>query len=72
MEKINCSECGKEHDETTGGCCWVDCECDSEICGRCGSVNIGKLDMGEDDDEAQYWCCNICNDCGLSGCGECI
>jgi len=71
-KKIKCLTCGREHDETTCNCCWIDCECGAVICGSCGSANLVDMDMDEDDDEAQYWCCRECGDCGLTGCAMCI
>lgn len=70
MKTIKCSKCGKEHNETTSSCCWINCECDNQICGRCGSANIRVMDP--EDDDAQYWCCKQCEDCGLEGCAMCI
>jgi hypothetical protein len=72
MSKINCKVCGKEHEQTTCNCCWIDCDCGSSICGQCGSTNLVEMEMDPEDDEAQYWCCKKCEDCGLEGCGWCI
>jgi hypothetical protein len=72
---INCCNCGKEHKESTKNCCWKNCKCGIEICGRCGSVDIrdgiedGRFD---ENDESGYWCNKYCKDCGLEGCGMCI
>ena len=71
-EQVNCHKCGAGHPKTTSNCCWIDCGCGAEICGQCGSENIGVMDMPEDDDEACYWCCRECQDCGLTGCAMCI
>ena len=72
MTKIVCSICGKKHNETLANCCWINCACDSTICGQCGSTNLSQIEVNEDDDEAQYWCCQQCDDCGLEGCAMCI
>lgn len=75
MKKIKCSNCGKEHDETLSNCCWIDCECGKEICGRCGSYDLEydrDRDDNDDDDDSNYWCNKVCSDCGLIGCGMCI
>ena len=69
---IKCSNCGKEHIKTTSNCCWIDCECGVQICGQCGSQNIGEIDEEELGDDSEYWCCRQCDDCGLQGCGMCI
>ncbi len=69
---MKCKVCGKEHEQTDSNCCWISCDCGSQICGMCGSSNIAEMDMPEDDDEAQYWCCQACDDCGLTGCAMCI
>ena len=63
---IKCQNCGKEHQSTTCNCCWVYCDCDKQICGRCGSTNLQDMKMSPEDDEAQYWCCTECGDCGLT------
>ncbi len=73
----NCENCGEKHKETTSNCCWVGCKCGEEICGKCGSTNIGridedKLDLSNGSSDDNYWCCKECKDCGLRGCGMCI
>ena len=72
LDKIRCSNCGKEHPKRDHNCCWIWCDCEKKICGGCGSTNVENMEMDEDDDEAQYWCCQRCGSCGLEGCAWCI
>ena len=73
---MRCKWCGKIHKQTTSNCCWIFCECGKEICGQCGSTNIGSIDESELDlssgSDDNYWCCKQCEDCGLQGCGMCV
>ncbi len=75
-EKIRCEKCERIHQQSLSNCCWIPCQCGEEICGQCGSTNIGSideddLDLSEGSDD-NYWCCKKCNDCGLNGCGMCV
>lgn len=69
---MNCQNCSAEHNESLENCCWINCTCGKEICGRCGYAKEKWKDCSEGNDEDQYWCCRKCPECGLRGCGMCI
>ena len=72
---MKCSKCGMEHQQTDSNCCWIHCSCGAEICGMCGSTNLGNLiadGLIKEDDETGFWCCTYCKDCKLEGCGMCV
>ena len=72
MKTIKCQNCGQEHEQTLSNCCWIDCDCETRICGKCVSSNLKRMDVDENYEENKYWCCLECSDCGLQGCAMCI
>lgn len=80
----NCQNCNEklhppydDEGEDYGELCKSHCPtCKTDICPKCGSINIGEAykegTEEYDDNEAEYWCNEKCLDCGYEGCRECI